>query len=92
MIISTFKKLLLVGSVSLCMTAMAMPTNLSCSCSETKAIDSSCAVQTVDGPSWWGWLTKNRSSQFHFFDLVELLNNSDKLVTTDKTKLDKADS
>jgi len=92
MIISTFKKVLLIGSVSICMTAVAMPANMSCSCNDSKAIAGNCDVTTVSGPSWWTWLTKNRSSQLHFFDLVELLHDNDEVMTTDKTKLDKADS
>jgi len=92
MIISTFKKALILGSFTICMTAAAMPVNLSCGCSDKKAIQKTCNVKNVNGPSWWGWLTNNQTSQFHFFDLVELLHDDEMTFENDKKHLDKVDS
>ena len=92
MIISTFKKALLLGSFTICMTAAAMPANLSCGCNDTKAIKMGCDAKSVNGPSWWGWLTNNHASQFHFFDLVELLHDDEVSYENDKKHLDKVNS
>ena len=92
MSISTIKKILIVSSVTVCMTAIAMPANLSCGCSHAKAISVNCTSATVNKPSWWSWLTKNESSQFHFFDLVELLHVNSDVDTSNKQQLDKAES
>ncbi|NVK25168.1 MAG: hypothetical protein HWE10_09600 [Gammaproteobacteria bacterium] len=32
--------------------------------------------------TWWAWLTNNQSSQFHFFQLMELLHGDDDAADT----------
>ena len=27
----------------------------------------------VKKPTWWGWITDSNTTQFHFFDLIELM-------------------
>ncbi len=32
-----------------------------------------CQLSEVKKVTWWGWLTDNKTTQFHFFDLIELM-------------------
>lgn len=84
MIISKLLKILFVSLFIFSVGASAVPsTGDSCGC------HTNCSSLKVKEPSWWGWLTKQNSSQFHFFDLIELLNrddNSELSVKQDKTK------
>lgn len=32
-----------------------------------------CQLAEVKKLTWWDWLTDNKTTQFHFFDLIELM-------------------
>ena len=91
MILSTMKKALTISALLACMTAMAVPEFSNCGCKQNdKSVALKCDNKKVEGPSWWAWLTNQKSSQFHFLDLVELLHVDD-MMHSDKTSLDKAE-
>ncbi|MDA8621830.1 hypothetical protein N9L48_04205 [Psychrosphaera sp.] len=35
--------------------------------------NNTCEQAEVKKVTWWGWLTDNKTTQFHFFDLIELM-------------------
>lgn len=61
--------------------SLAMPMD-QCSCNSGNIKLTSCQTNEVQSPTWWGWLTSNKSSQLHFFQLVELLHTHDVEVKT----------
>lgn len=75
MIISKTKSIaflaLLVSSSTFSMT----PDNCKCKTQQLKVAE--CSIKQTNGPSWWNWLTSNESSQFHLFQLMELLHTND---------------
>jgi len=70
------KKLIIVVSMLFAGSALAMPT-MNCGCKTTTIKVAECQQSKVQSPSWWGWLTNNKSSQLHFFQLIELLHTTD---------------
>lgn len=36
-----------------------------------------CATAEINNPSWLHWITSYKSSQFHFFQLLELIHMND---------------
>jgi hypothetical protein len=75
MVTSNAKLLLAIGLL-FAGSALAIPT-VGCSC-KSNALDAQvCQQKRAQGPSWWGWITNNKSSQFHFFQLIELLHTND---------------
>ena len=60
---------------------IAMPME-QCSCNTSNIKLDSCQSNKVQSPTWWGWLTSNKYSQLHFFQLVELLHTNDVEVKT----------
>lgn len=74
---SIIKTALFLATISVSVSALAVPANPSCKCSSQAAM-AACKKAEVSNPTWWRWLTNGSSSQFHFFDLIELLNDSDK--------------
>lgn len=73
------KKLTFAGFVVFASSAFATS---ECECNSNKVKLSSCETQQVPTPTWWNWLTKNNSSQLHFFQLVELMHTSEVEVKT----------
>lgn len=64
--------------------ANAGSVNDNCNCKK-KQLTTGCDKPVVNSPSWWGWLTNSSDFQFHFFDLIELLNDeNDKVVMSRK--------
>lgn len=61
--------------------SIAMPME-QCSCNTTNIKLDSCQSNKVQSPTWWSWLTSNKYSQLHFFQLVELLHTNDVEVKT----------
>lgn len=61
--------------------SLAMPMD-KCGCNTDNVKLSSCQANKVQSPTWWSWLTSNKSSQMHFFQLVELLHTHDAEVKT----------
>lgn len=74
---SIIKTALFVATLSVGTSAIAVPANPSCKCNSEAAMVN-CKKAEVANPTWWRWLTNGSSSQFHFFDLIELLHDSDK--------------
>ena len=74
-------------------TAIAVPTNM-CGCPTQKANFETCNATVIDkekSPTWWNWLTNNKSSQFHFFQLMELLHHNDTKDTSASVEHDDSD-
>lgn len=77
MIISKVKVIILVSSVSFCSAGLAMTKSNTGGCNQ--AVEQQ--PTKVNSPSWWNWITgSNNGSQFHFFDLIELLHKNDKVA------------
>lgn len=76
MIISNTKKVVLASLLVTASGVFAVPVNSSCGCPSSDE-QVSCEPAQVQSPSWWDWLTSNKSSQFHFFQLMELMHNGD---------------
>ena len=66
--------------------ALAKPiSNCGCASTTSQVNISSCNMTEVSkdkSPTWWNWLTSNESSQFHFFQLMELLHSNDDNITS----------
>jgi hypothetical protein len=73
MIISKCKKVIVISSLIFSVGVLAVPVDQGCGCKAT----CSSVAEKVKEPSWWNWLTKQNSAQFHFFDLIELLNKDE---------------
>lgn len=72
MIVSKLVKVIFFSTLAFSVGVCALPSAAStCSCQTT------CSTLKVNEPSWWDWLTDQDSSQFHFFDLIELLHKED---------------
>ena len=90
---SMLKTAIIIGLLSVGTQALAMPNNSSCKCSNKAAV-TSCNKAEVANPTWWRWLTDGSGSQFHFFDLIELLHNSDddKVAVNNRQEQNQVDS
>ena len=69
------KTLTIIGALVFAGGALALPT--SCGCKTNTLVLEECKANKVQSPSWWGWITNNKSSQLHFFQLIELLHTND---------------
>lgn len=67
---------------------MAVPAN-ACDCKSKSIVKEECKPNQVQSPSWWKWLTSNKSSQLHFFQLIELLHTNDADVKDSSAKLNR---
>lgn len=78
MSISKYKKTLI---VSILLTVASVPTVFNSTdehCYSNKLFSiNECTIAVVDNPSWWHWITSYKSSQFHFFQLLELIHVND---------------
>lgn len=84
MIISKIKILLLVSTISFCSAVAAMPTSSQHGCNQKTE---KATAAKINSPSWWNWITGGKNaSQFHFFDLIELLHKDDADVSA-KTEI-----
>jgi len=86
MIISNTKLIIAVMLFS-ASAAVASPINtLGCNSQNSDALmkQVSTAESRDKSPTWWNWFTSNESSQFHFFQLMELLHSNDDKVTSAK--------
>lgn len=80
MIISKFKIVAMTITLVFCLKVNAM-SNTGCECSQTAEVCS--PSSNTKSPSWWNWIMGSKNgSQFHFFDLIELLHTDDKIETT----------
>ncbi|MDC2889071.1 hypothetical protein [Psychrosphaera algicola] len=77
----------MVSTVIFCSaTTAATVSNVNCECAQKQ---NGCEAPKAQSPSWWNWITGNKNgSQFHFFDLIELLHNSDKVAAVDKGEIE----
>lgn len=83
MIISNYKNIILVSALLMSAAAVASPAISNCNCSKAVTMGE-CNNEKAKGPSWWGWLTSDKSSQLHFYQLLELLHvDDDKSVSSD---------
>lgn len=68
----TIKLIIVLTSLLL---ATSLTAGTDCNCNRGKLVLEGCKASKAKEPSWWGWLTTNRSSQLHFFQLIELLHS-----------------
>ncbi len=76
-----YKKRLIIG-ISLLFAGSAMAVS-SCSCENSNSEILKCQQSAAQGLTWWNWLTNNKSSQLHFFQLIELLHIHDREIQND---------
>lgn len=91
MTVSYIQKVLLVSTVVFCSAtaAAANISDVSCECAQKQ---NTCEPAKAQSPSWWNWITGNKNgSQFHFFDLIELLHNSDKVAAVQNGEIEGED-
>lgn len=88
MIISKYKKIISFSVFFISASALSAPVVNDCPCKNNKTVTvKECPSAKVSSPSWWDWITSNKSSRFHFFQLLELIHNDDgKSVTSDNKK------
>lgn len=82
------KKIIVLSTVIFAGSALALPSN-SCGCKTNKVVMEECKSNQVQSPSWWKWLTSNKSSQLHFFQLIELLHTNDVDLKDSSAKVNK---
>lgn len=75
------KKLIIATLFVFAGSALAIPMG-QCGCNSGSVELKTCQANEVQSPTWWSWLTNNKSSQLHFFQLVELLHTHDVEVKT----------
>lgn len=74
----TFKytKLIALSAVLFSVTLFKVPVIKEYACQATsKFTDGKCSPTQVQSLNWWDWLISSESSQFHFYQLLELLHN-----------------
>ena len=78
MIISKYKKTLGVSLVLFLTVTFTIFNTIEHSCYNNKVFSiTECAMTEVNNPSWLNWITSYKSSQFHFFQLLELIHVND---------------
>ncbi len=75
MIISGFFKYALISTIFVII-ALTVSAD-SYQCQDVGDISEQCKTSNVKEPTWWGWLTDTNTTQFHFFDLIELMYDDD---------------
>ncbi len=71
MITSNLSKLAIAATLVAGVLVSVCANDIDCGC-EVSATNQ-CQLAEVKKPTWWGWLTDNKSTQFHFFQLIELI-------------------
>jgi len=78
MIISKYKKKLAVILVFTLAVTFTIFNITEHSCYNNKVFSiTECATAEINNPSWLNWITSYKSSQFHFFQLLELIHVND---------------
>ena len=83
MITSKLSKVIILSTILFGVFTSVCANNSECSCELT--LQNTCKEADVKTPTWWSWLTDSKSSQFHFFELIELIY-SDENTSRDFSK------
>jgi hypothetical protein len=62
-------------SIAALFIARAAYANIDCDCPSMKNHIECQAESNSKSPTWWDWITGDKSSQLHFFQIIELLNS-----------------
>jgi hypothetical protein len=71
MITSKLSKVIILSAIIAGVFTSVCATDENCGCELTS--QNTCKPSEVKSPTWWSWLTDSTSTQFHFFELIELI-------------------
>jgi hypothetical protein len=76
--ISKYKKIIGVTLVLTLATVFTVFNITDNSCYSNKVFSiNECTTAKINTPNWWNWITSYKSSEFHFFQLLELIHVND---------------
>lgn len=74
--VALHKKLIIVLSLAATSNAFAATID-NCRCYKNKIKFNQCQTASSQSLTWWDWLTSNKSTQLHFYQLIELLHSTE---------------